>query len=76
MIEMAQYHNIKFLKEVEGLSERQIATNLVNLFSSFFFCLFAFLDIECVSLVLDSGLLLLVHENPSYSVRLRKGCSN
>jgi transcriptional regulator with XRE-family HTH domain len=28
MIEMAQYHNIKFLKEVEGLSQRQIATKL------------------------------------------------
>ncbi|MDQ0197673.1 hypothetical protein J2S10_000778 [Neobacillus ginsengisoli] len=24
MIEMAQFHNIKFLKEVEGLSQRQI----------------------------------------------------
>lgn len=28
MIEMAQFHNIKFLKEVEGLSQRQIATKL------------------------------------------------
>jgi len=28
MIEMAQYYNIKFLKEVEGLSQRQIATKL------------------------------------------------
>jgi DNA-directed RNA polymerase specialized sigma24 family protein len=25
---MAQFHNIKFLKEVEGLSQRQIATKL------------------------------------------------
>ncbi|WP_233522987.1 helix-turn-helix domain-containing protein [Peribacillus saganii] len=28
MIEKAQFHNIKFLKEVEGLSQRQIATKL------------------------------------------------
>ncbi|WP_409974289.1 sigma factor-like helix-turn-helix DNA-binding protein [Bacillus sp. Bva_UNVM-123] len=28
MIQMAQFHNIKFLKEVEGLSQRQIATKL------------------------------------------------
>jgi transposase len=28
MIKMAQFHNIKFLKEVEGLSQRQIATKL------------------------------------------------
>jgi transposase len=28
MIEMAQFYNIKFLKEVEGLSQRQIATKL------------------------------------------------
>ncbi|WP_419880383.1 helix-turn-helix domain-containing protein [Peribacillus sp. B-H-3] len=28
MIEMAQFHNIKFLKDVEGLSQRQIATKL------------------------------------------------
>ncbi|GEN81825.1 IS21 family transposase [Sporosarcina luteola] len=28
MIDMAQYHRIKFLKEVEGLSERQIAKKL------------------------------------------------
>lgn len=28
MIDMAQYYNIKFLKEVEGLSQRQIATKL------------------------------------------------
>jgi transposase len=28
MFEMAQFHNIKFLKEVEGLSQRQIATKL------------------------------------------------
>ena len=28
MIEMAQFHNIKFLKEVEGLSQRQIAAKL------------------------------------------------
>lgn len=28
MIEMAQFHNIKFLKEAEGLSQRQIATKL------------------------------------------------
>jgi DNA-binding transcriptional regulator LsrR (DeoR family) len=28
MIEMAQYHNIKFLKEVGGLSQRQIAIKL------------------------------------------------
>jgi transcriptional regulator with XRE-family HTH domain len=28
MIEMAQFHNIKFLKELEGLSQRQIATKL------------------------------------------------
>lgn len=26
---MAQFHNIKFLKEIEGLSQRQIATKLV-----------------------------------------------
>ena len=28
MIKVAQYHNIKFMKEVEGLSERQIAKKL------------------------------------------------
>ncbi|NRD79025.1 IS21 family transposase [Bacillus sp. BRMEA1] len=28
MIDMAQFHNIKFLKEVEGLSQRQIAKKL------------------------------------------------
>jgi DNA-binding transcriptional regulator YiaG len=28
MIEMAQFHNIKFIKEVEGLSQRQIAVKL------------------------------------------------
>lgn len=28
MIDMAQFHHIKFLKEVEGLSQRQIATKL------------------------------------------------
>jgi predicted transcriptional regulator len=28
MIEMAQFYNIKFLKEVEGLSQRKIATKL------------------------------------------------
>ena len=28
MIEMAQFHNIKFLKEVEGLSQLQIAIKL------------------------------------------------
>jgi transcriptional regulator with XRE-family HTH domain len=28
MIDMAQFHNIKFLKEVEGLSQKQIATKL------------------------------------------------
>ncbi|MFA9559293.1 winged helix-turn-helix transcriptional regulator [Evansella sp. AB-rgal1] len=28
MIEMAQYHRIKYLKEVEGLSQRKIAKKL------------------------------------------------
>ncbi|WP_407921201.1 helix-turn-helix domain-containing protein [Bacillus salipaludis] len=28
MIEMAQFHKIKFLSEVEGLSQRRIATKL------------------------------------------------